>query len=63
MTRAAGVSIGNAVIWAAVILASAMVLRGTDGFAKLLPILGGGAGGSIVVVAGGLRRPRADRGE
>jgi hypothetical protein len=49
-----------AVIWAAVILASAKVLEGTPYFAQLLPILGGGAGGSIIVL-GGARRHRSTR--
>ena len=46
----------KAIIWAAVIIASAFILKDTVYFAQILPILGGGAAGSIVVLAGGLRR-------
>jgi hypothetical protein len=48
--------LGNAIIWAAVILAAAVVLQGTDCMAKMIPILGGGAGASVVVLGGGLSR-------
>ena len=50
--RAKAVSIGNAIIWAAVLMATALVVADTPGvFANLLPVLGGGAGGSVVVLA------------
>jgi hypothetical protein len=48
--------LGNAIIWAAVILASAAVLEGTGYMAKMIPILGGGAAASVVVLGGGLSR-------
>ena len=55
--KSSGVAIiALAIIWAAVIFASAVVLKGTPYFGKMLPILGGGAGASIVVVGGSLRR-------
>ncbi|MFQ6105154.1 MAG: hypothetical protein ACE5OP_12830 [Candidatus Glassbacteria bacterium] len=56
MSRRGLVIVANAIIWAAVILASAVVLQGTEYFGQMLPILGGGAGGSIIVLGGGLRR-------
>jgi hypothetical protein len=56
ITRRTALILANAIIWAAVIIASAVVLQGTGYFAKLLPILGGGAAASIVVVGGGLGR-------
>ncbi len=42
--------LGVAIIWASVMLA--VVLENTPYFAQLLPILGGGAGGSIIVLGG-----------
>ena len=42
--------ISNAIVWGAVIIGSAFVLKGTDYMAKLLPILGGGAGFSVVIL-------------
>jgi hypothetical protein len=47
---------GVAIIWAAVILASAIVLRGTPHGGKVIPILGGGAAATIIVVGGEARR-------
>jgi len=41
-----------AIIWAAVIFASAVVLKDTENFSQMLPILLGGAGGSIIVLGG-----------
>lgn len=48
--------LGVAFIWAAVIFAVAVILKDTQYFAQLLPILIGGSGGSIVVLSG--CRPR-----
>jgi hypothetical protein len=60
MRREVAVVIANAIIWAAVVLATAHVLRGTGLFSDLLPIVGGGAAASVVVVSGGLmQKPRA----
>ena len=44
--------IGNAIVWGLVIIATALVLRGTGLMSKLLPILGGGAGFSVVILSG-----------
>ena len=50
--RAKAVILGNAVIWAAVLIAAALVVADTPGvFARLLPVLGGGACGSAIVLA------------
>lgn len=43
MTWRTELILANAIIWAAVIIAVAVILQGTGWFAKLLPILGGGA--------------------
>ncbi len=48
--------IANAIIWAAVILASSAILRDHGLFGEMLPILGGGAAASLIVVGGALRR-------
>jgi len=48
--------ITNAIIWAAVILASAVVLKDTSYFGQMLPILSSGAAGSIILLGGGLRK-------
>lgn len=50
------VVIGNAIIWGAVILATAYVLAGTGLMSKLIPILGGGAAASLFLVGSGLRK-------
>ncbi len=42
--------IGVAIIWAAVLAASAIVLKGTPYFSQMLPILGGGSAASIIVL-------------
>jgi len=44
------VSIGNAFLWAAAILAAAIILRGTEYAGVIVCILGGAAGGSIILV-------------
>ena len=48
--------IANAIVWGGVIIAIALVLRGTDYMGKLIPILGGGAGVSVVILGPGLLR-------
>ena len=42
--------IGNAIIWGAVIVGIALALKGTGLMNKVLPILGGGAGFSVVLL-------------
>jgi len=56
MKKTGTVVIANAIIWAAVILASVMVLQGTEYWGRMIPILGGGAAATFIVVAGSLRR-------
>jgi hypothetical protein len=51
MKKTGKVSLGNAVIWAAAILASAVVLRGTEFAGITVIILGGAAAASIALVA------------
>lgn len=56
--------IAIAIIWASVIIATAMVLAGTPYFPQLLPILGGGSAASIIILGGISRqtkqKPEAD---
>ncbi len=56
MKKTGTVVIANAIIWAAVIFASVMVLQGTEYWGRMIPILGGGAAATLIVVAGSLRR-------
>jgi hypothetical protein len=56
MTGRTALILANAIVWVAVLVAVAVVLQGTGYFAKLLPILGGGAAASIVIVGGGISR-------
>jgi hypothetical protein len=46
----------TALIWAAVILAADVSLQGTGYMGRLIPILGGGAAATIILL-GGLLRP------
>ena len=48
--------ITNAIVWGAVIIATVLVLRGTGYMDRLIPILGGGAGVSVVILSGILLR-------
>jgi len=50
------VIIANAIIWAAVLIASAIVLQGTGYMGRMIPILGGGAIAMFIILAGILRR-------
>ena len=51
-------TIGAAIVWAGILLATAVVLAGTPYFAQLLPILGGGIAWFVVMVPGAWSRPR-----
>lgn len=51
-----GVVIGNAIVWAAVVFATAVVLRESGYFGRMIPVVGGGAAASVLVVGGGVRR-------
>ena len=48
--------VGSAIVWMGLILATAIILRGTPYFAQMLPILAGGAVWSIVLAPTALRR-------
>jgi hypothetical protein len=56
MKKLNGVSLGNALIWAAAILASAVILRGTPYVTPMIAILGGAAGVSVIMVENALRK-------
>jgi hypothetical protein len=56
MKKLNSVSIGNALIWAAAILAAGVVLRGTQYATPMIVILGGAAGVSVIIVENALRR-------
>ncbi len=48
-------TLGVAIVWAAVIMACAIVLKDSGYFSQLIPILGGGAAASVIVVIGGCK--------
>ncbi|MFQ5817734.1 MAG: hypothetical protein ACE5H2_07255 [Terriglobia bacterium] len=50
--------LGSAMVWAAIILGAASILKGTPYLAQLLPILGGGAVWSVVIGPAALLRRR-----
>ena len=43
--------IGNAIVWGVVIIGVSLVIRGTGLMGKLLPILGGGAAFSEIILS------------
>ena len=51
-------AIGAAIVWAGILLATAVVLAGTPYFAQMLPVLGGGIAWFVVIVPGAWSRPR-----
>jgi len=56
MRRSGSGSIGVAMIWAAVIIVSAIILKGTEYFSQMFVILAGGAAGSLIVLGGSTTR-------
>jgi hypothetical protein len=56
MGRPGSGSIGVAMIWAAVIIASAIILKGTEYLSQMFVILAGGAAGSLIVLGGSTTR-------
>jgi hypothetical protein len=52
MKKANPVILANAIIWAAVIIASATVLQGTGYVGKMILILGGGAAATNIILGG-----------
>jgi hypothetical protein len=51
-------SIADALIWAAAILAAAIILRGTPQAGLVVVVLGGAAGASITILGSALRKAR-----
>ena len=56
MSKEAGAIIGNAIIWGVVIIAVGVVLKGTENAERVRLMLAGGAGGSLLVLVGALRK-------
>jgi hypothetical protein len=56
MSKLHGVSIANAVIWAAAIIGAAIVLRGAPHAGQVVVILGGAAGASVIIVGNALQK-------
>jgi hypothetical protein len=56
-------SIADALIWAAAILAAAIILRGTPQAGQVVVVLGGAAGASITLLESALRKARRAAGE
>ena len=56
MRKVNPVSLGNALIWAAAILAVAIILRWSDTEGMAVVILGGAAGASITLVSNALHK-------
>lgn len=56
MKKIHSASIGNALIWGAVIIAAAVLLRGIEHAGMMIVILGGAAGVSISIVTSALRK-------
>ena len=52
--------IANAIVWGAVIIGVALVLRETGLMGRLIPILGGGAGFSVVILSSLLIEKKQD---
>ncbi|MCB2172936.1 hypothetical protein KQH65_09390 [archaeon] len=44
--------LGNSLIWATVIIATASALKGTAYLHQILPIMGGGAAGTLILSLG-----------
>jgi hypothetical protein len=55
MRRINLVSLGNALIWAAAVIAVAVLLGGIEHAGTVVVILGGAAGASVLLVSGVLR--------
>ena len=56
MNRLGLVLILNACMWGVVIIACSYALKGTESFQEIQHILGGGVIGSLLIIAGGMRR-------
>jgi hypothetical protein len=58
MSRLAGAIIGNAIIWGAIIIGSALVLKGTEQSEQIRLMLIAGAGVSTILLGGLLGKKR-----
>ncbi len=56
MNRQSILILTNLIIWVAVIVATSIVLHGTPYLAKMIPVVGGGAAVSLVVLSGRIRK-------
>ena len=56
MRRSVPGSIEVTIVWVAVIVASAIILEGTECFSQMFVILAGGAAGSLIVLGGSAAR-------
>ena len=52
----ASIVAANAIIWAGVLIATAILMQGAEHLASLLIILGGAGAASILITAGALRQ-------
>lgn len=58
--QATALILANAIIWAALLVGAAYLLRGTGCWNELSTVLFGAAGASVVVVGGGVQRLTID---
>lgn len=60
MQKVHPVSLGNALIWAAAILGTVVVMHWSENQGAVVAVLGGAAGASITIVSNALRKADAD---
>lgn len=53
--------LGSVTIWVAVIIATTIVLKGTPYLGPMVPVLGGGAAGTLIILQRSLRRALGSR--
>lgn len=56
-SKISGAALGNALIWAAALLATAVLLRGSEQAGVVIVVLGGAAAGSVLLVGRELAGP------
>jgi|GEM_PF-6133120 len=56
MSRGAAAITGNAIVWGVMLITVSLVLKGTEQAEQVRLIISGGAGGSLLIIAGALRR-------
>ncbi len=52
--------LGIVILWVAVIIATTVILKGTPYLGPMVPVLGGGAAGTLVILHRSLRRAARD---